>query len=158
MEASTLTAEEEYVRVYLAAAQAAVNEPVIAAALFNRRGLYTQKLMGRAGAIPWLLARAFAKAQAGGLPQNFMLAITPTKVRALKYTAHGRKRDKVEVGEEVAVWDRSAIQVSWQNGPPYQTDVTIESAGEGEKVLCRCGRGTSTERFLQILSDPAAMA
>jgi hypothetical protein len=86
---------------------------VIGAFPFSRRGLYTQKLLGHLGFVPWLIARAFSKKQAGGLPENFMLAITPTKVCGFEYKARGRMRDQYEIGREVAVWARDALMVSW---------------------------------------------
>jgi len=119
-------------------------------------GSSTQKLLGRTGFLPWLLARAHAKKQAGGLPENFMAAITPTKIRAFQYKARGRMWDRYEIGEEVAAWDRNAITVSWQPGPPYQIDVTIESAAEEEKVLCRCGKAESSDKALRMMADPSA--
>jgi hypothetical protein len=158
MSTSTLELENHYAERYAEAVSAVLSEPVIRATPFGRRGLYTQKLLGRAGFLPFLLARMYAKKQAGGLPQRFMLAVTPTNVRAFEYTARGRKRDQIEIGDEVAVWRRDAIAVTWQDGPPYQVDVTIEAAGEGEKVLCRTGKGQTTEAFLQLMSDPTATA
>jgi hypothetical protein len=152
---SALAAREvDYVRKRIEALQAVVAEPVMGALAVSRRGLYTQKLMGRAGFLPWLLARAFAKRQAGGLPQQFMVAITPDKVRAFRYRARGRRRDRVEVGEEVAAWDRGALMVTWTPGPPYQLDVTIETGGE--KMLLRCGRGQSSEDALSLMAEGAA--
>jgi hypothetical protein len=153
---STASQEALYREKCVAAVSEVVSEPVINAALFSRRGLYTKKLLGRFGLIPYLLGAVHAKAQASGLPERFMLAITPTHVRAFKYKAHGRMRDRYEVGEQVAVWDRSTIKVTWQRGGPYETDVTIEAPEEAERVLCRCGRGASTETFLQLMSEPLA--
>ena len=85
-----------------------------------------------------------------------MAAITPTKIRAFQYKARGRMWDRYEIGEEVAAWDRNAITVSWQPGPPYQIDVTIESAAEEEKVLCRCGKAESSDKALRMMADPSA--
>jgi hypothetical protein len=132
-----------------------VSEPVLGALALNRRGLYTQKILGRAGFLPYLVARAWAKKQAGGLPQNFIVAITDTKLQAFKYKARGRMRDRYEIGEEVAAWDRGSTEVTWEPGPPYQIDVTILPAG-GEKVLCRCGRADSSEHALRMMADAHA--
>ena len=150
--------EAEYSRKRVEALQGVVPEQVIGALSLNRRGHYTEKLLGRAGFLPWLLARAYAKKQAGGMPQNFMVAITPTKVRAFQYKARGRMRDRFEIGDEVAVWERAGLEVSWKPGPPYQVDVTIKSPGEGEQVLCRCGRGDSSEQALRMMADPSVAA
>jgi hypothetical protein len=158
MIAMTTASEEEYVTKRIQALQEVVTEPVIGALALNRRGHYTEKFLGRFGFLVWLAARANAKRQAGGLPQAFMAAITPTDVRAFKYKAHGRMRDRFEIGEEVAVWARDSLHVSWQPGPPYQIDVIIESPTETEKVLCRCGKGASSEQALRMMADPSLVA
>ena len=54
------TAEAEYVQKRLEALQPVVSEPVLGALALNRRGLYTQKILGRAGFLPYLVARAWA--------------------------------------------------------------------------------------------------
>lgn len=148
--------EAEYAAKRVGALQeVVVDEPVMGALTLSRRGLYTQKLLGRFGFLPWLLARMFAKKQAGGLPQSFIVAITPTKIRAFAYKAHGRTRDRFEIGDELAVWERSDVAVSWEPGPPFQIDVTIESPSEDERVLCRCGQGSSSEEALRMMAGPA---
>jgi hypothetical protein len=45
--------------------------------------------------------------------------------------------------------------VSWQKGGSYQTDVTIESPEDGERIECRVGRAPYSEEFLRIMADPA---
>jgi hypothetical protein len=128
-------------------------EPVVDAAPFNRRGLYTNKALGKLGFVPYLLGKAHAKAQAGGLPEQFLLVATPAHLLAFEYKARGRMRDRYEVGEELASWDPGAVRVSWENGPPYQIDVTIEAPGAEEKVLCRTGRQEWSENFLRLLAN-----
>jgi hypothetical protein len=158
MMASPAETELEHYRANCVAAVSDVlAEPVIDAAPFNRRGLYTNKLLGKFGFVPYLIGRAHAKSQAGGLPEQFVLAVSPTKVRAFTYKAHGRRRDRYEVGEELAAWDRGAVSVSWENGPPYQTDVTI-TPKDGEQILCRCGRTSWSESFLRLMAEPGATA
>lgn len=158
MMASTAVNELEHYRANcVAAVSEAMSEPVLDAALFNRRGLYTNKLLGKFGFVPYLIGRAHAKSQAGGLPESFVLALSPTKVRAFSYKAHGRRRDRYEVGDELAAWDRGALKVSWADGPPYQTDVTI-APRDGEEILCRCGRTSWSESFLRNMAEPASTA
>jgi hypothetical protein len=155
MSPALATSEAEYVQKRIEALQAVVDEPVLGVLAMSRRGHYTQMLLGklRLGFVPYLLAKIYAKKQAGGLPENFMVAITPTKLRAFQYKARGRMRDRYEIGDEVAHWDRDAVVVTWQPGPPYQIDVTLESPGEGERVLCRCGRAASSEQALQLMAE-----
>ena len=147
---------EEHRANCLEAVGKVVTEPVVDAAPFSRRGLYTNKALGRLGFVTYLAGKAQAKAQAGGLPEQFMLVATADHVLAFEYKARGRSRDQYEIGAEVASWKRSELRVSWEDGPPYQIDVTLESPGEEEKVLCRCGRQAWSEAFLQELSAPVA--
>jgi len=150
-----MTQLEEHHANCLAAVKGVTAEEVIDVAPFNRRGLYTNKALGKFGALPYLLGKAQAKAQAGGLPENFLLVATPTHLVAFDYKARGRSRDKYEVGQELASWARDAVKVSWEDGPPYQIDVTIETPGEEENVLCRTGKQAWSEVFLRLVSEPA---
>jgi len=151
--AATTSSELDRHRASLiAAVGAVVPEPVLDAAPLNRRGLYTNKALGRFGFLPYLLGKAQAGAQAGGLPEQFALAVTATRVYVLRYRTHGRRRDRYEAGEQLAVWDRDGLRVTWQNGPPYQIDVTIET-GDGEPILCRCGRTPWSEGILRLLAQ-----
>jgi hypothetical protein len=147
---------DDFLQPYREAVAEAISEPVIGACPFSRRGLMTNKLLGHLGALPYLLGRSQAKAQAGGLPQQFVVAVTPTKVRAFQCKLRAGGRGKPKLGDEVKAWDRDAIRITSQPGGPYQTDVTIEAAGDGERVECRVGRTDLSEAFLRLLADPHA--
>ena len=72
-----------------------IDEPLIAACPFARRGQMTQKFAGKfGGAVAYLGARQHAKMKAGGLPEHFYLAVTGEHVRAIGYKLGlpGRKR------------------------------------------------------------------
>ena len=51
----------------------------------------------------------FDKKQAGGLPDKTLLVVTPSKVHVYKASIKGRG---FKAGDEVAVWDRDAVQAS----------------------------------------------
>ena len=59
-----------------------------------------------------------------------MLAVTPTKLHAFKWKQRGRK---MVIGEEVAVWERAALEITTGTGGGM-TKLTISSPVEGEKA------------------------
>jgi hypothetical protein len=70
------------------------------------------------------------KKRAGGLPEHVALAVTPTRLYALKLKPKGRG---LVVKGEAAVWDRSALRISTAQKMGC-TMLTIESPSEGEKA------------------------
>jgi hypothetical protein len=78
--------------------------------------------------------------------------LTPTKVHAFKCAA-----GKAKVGNELAVWDRSGLSVSVRDAA-VNTEVTLESAGEGEKILCSTGKDAASREFLTLLAQPGSAA
>jgi hypothetical protein len=71
------------------------------------------------------------KQKAGGLPGQFLLAVTPNELHAFKYK---QKRSGVEVKEEVASWDRAGLRASTER-LQTTTRLTLEFP-EGEKLVC----------------------
>jgi hypothetical protein len=135
------------------AAQAKIDEPVIAACGFARQGMMTNKLAGHFGALPYAIARKRQQMRAGGLPEHFILAVTAERVYALERKIKMREY-MGEIGEEVACWDRAGLRVC---SKPDRTvggmglNVTIESPAEGEAVHCSVGRAAQSEEFLRLL-------
>jgi hypothetical protein len=106
-------------------------EELVAVAPFRRGGATASYAASKAGGgLPYLIINLFRKKQAGGLPQQVMLAVTPTKLHAFKWKQRG---SKMVIGDEVAVWERAGLQVSTEMGGGM-TKVTISSPAEGEKV------------------------
>jgi hypothetical protein len=106
-------------------------EELVAVAAFRRTGgasSYAASKLG--GGLPYLATKLISKKRASGLPENVMLAVTPTKVYAFKRKQKGRR---MVAGDEVAVWERGGLQVSTDKAMGM-TKLTIESPGEGEKV------------------------
>jgi hypothetical protein len=106
-------------------------EELVAVAAFRRAGAagsYAASKLG--GGLPYLATKLVSKKRAGGLPENVMLAVTPTKVYAFKRKQKGRR---MVAGDEVAVWDRGGLRVSTDQAMGM-TKLTIESPGEEEKV------------------------
>jgi hypothetical protein len=147
--------------VYRDAVQPHIDEPVIAACLFSRQGLMSEKAAGHFGALPYVLARKRSQTRASGLPQHFIVAVTADRVYAFETKIGMKTGTAGEVRGEVARWDRAALHVT--SAPEKSTGgltlkVTIESPGEEEKVQCSVGRHELSEDFLRLLSDPSAKA
>jgi hypothetical protein len=104
------------------------------------------------GLLGGLLARkaeqALGSRAAGGLPQRFVLAVTPTHVRAYEVRYGGRAM--VQVGGEVAAWDRSGLQVTHVDRGALKTNVTLQPA-VGSEFICAAGTHEFTDRFIELL-------
>src|SRR5690348_10264303 len=65
---------------YREVAAARVDDPVLSACPFAHRGLMSKKAAGHFGMLARFGMKQVYKARAGGLPNNFVLAVTPTCV------------------------------------------------------------------------------
>jgi hypothetical protein len=129
-------------------------EQVEAAWLFYRTGGYAGLALGPLSPLAAIVARTIGKRRAGGLPNQFLLALTPDKVYAFKCRPSGRK---AKVGNELAVWDRSSLSISVRDAA-VNTEVTIESPSEGEKIVCSTGKDATSREFLERMGRPAPAA
>lgn len=129
-------------------------EQVEAAWLFYRTGGYAGLALGPLSPLAAVVARTIGKKRAGGLPNQFLLALTPTKVHAFKCRP---SRSKAKVGDELAVWDRHALTISIRDAA-VNTEVTIESPAEGERIVCSTGKDATSREFLELLGRPATQA
>jgi hypothetical protein len=125
---------EEYRAKFREAVQPRLDEDVLAVGTFRRTGAATKYGISKlqAGALAYGAASLMGKKKAGGLPETFLLAVTPSGLHAFKYKL---KRSGVEAKEEVAAWDRAGLQVTTE---PMRatTRVTLEWPGNGDKVVC----------------------
>jgi hypothetical protein len=106
-------------------------EEVLAAAGFRQGGATANYVASKAqmGGLVYAGVKMLRKKKAGGLPDKVMLAVTPSRLYAFKL---GVGRD-YKLGDEVAVWERPALQVSADRSGGM-TALTIESPAEGEKA------------------------
>jgi hypothetical protein len=125
---------EEYRVKFRDAVKSHLDEEVLAVGTFKATGSGTKYAISKlqVGALAYGAAGMLGKKRAGGLPGQFLLAVTPTKLHAFDYKMKGGKT--VEVKEEVAAWDRSGLKVGTEK-LQTTTRVTLES-GEGDKVVC----------------------
>ena len=125
---------EEYRGKYRDAVQPQVDEEVLAVGAFRTTGSGTKYAISKlqVGALAYGAAHMVGKKKAGGLPGQFLLVVTPTKLHAFKYKM---KRSGVEVKEEVGAWDRTGLKVGLE---PLATTtrVKLEWPDDGDKIVC----------------------
>lgn len=132
--------------------QAHVDAPLVAYGACFRTGSYGGMAAMQVSGLAGLLTSMAGKKKAGGLPQNFLLAVTGTKVHAFKYRPKGFA---IKVGDEVAVWERSAIVTSAER-TSMTTRVTLESPSEGERIVFDTGKLGISDDLLDALGCPVA--
>jgi hypothetical protein len=137
-------------------AQSRLDEPVEAAWLFHRAGFLPSYGVSKLSPLAGTIMSTINKKRASGFPTQFLLALTPTKVYAYGMKFKGRTREYT-LKDELAVWDRGGLQVDWKESTLHMT-VTIESPGEGEKVVCGTGKDAASMDFLERLRQPVASA
>jgi hypothetical protein len=125
---------EEYRGKFRDAVQPQLDEEVLAVGTFRTTGSGSKYAISKtqAGALAYGAASLMGKKRAGGLPGQFLLAVTPTKLHAFKYKM---KRNGVALKDAAADWDRAGLEVSTER-LQTTTRVTLEWASDGEKVVC----------------------
>ena len=125
---------EEFRTKFREAVMPHVDEEILAVGTFRTTGSGTKFAVSKlqAGAAVYGAVSKLGRARAGGLPNTFLLVVTPTKVRAFKYKLKGRG---VDAKQEVASWDRAGLTVKTD---PMQTTtrVTLEWPDSGDKLVC----------------------
>ena len=146
---------ERYKQAYAEKAQEKVgDDEVLGAWLFYRTGGFASMPFSHISPIVGTVIRTVGKKRASGFPNTFLIAVTPTKVRAFKAKMRSRN---VKLGDELAVWDRGDLVVSVRDAA-LNTEVTIESPGEGEKIRCSTGKDQYSKAFLELLQGHPAPA
>jgi hypothetical protein len=125
---------EEYRGKFRDAVQPHVSEQVLAVGTFRTTGSGTKYAISRtqAGALAYGAASLIGKRRAGGLPGQFLLAVTPTTLHAFKYKM---KRNGVALKEEVAAWERDGVEIGTER-LQTTTRVNLGWPGDGEKIVC----------------------
>jgi hypothetical protein len=143
---------DEWVAKCRAALEPKLDEPVTNVALFGQTGFVAQKAAGRGGLLTYLLAGLARKKLAGGLPQQFVLVATPTKLRA--FATAGKRSTDVDPDQELAVWDRAGLRVASARRGMF-TKVTLDSA-DGDHVDIQAVSYEHTDAFIRQLQENGA--
>jgi hypothetical protein len=124
---------EEWRGKYRASVQPHVEGEVLAVGAFRPPGAGTKMAISKLqlGALAYGAAHKAGKSKAGGLPGQFVLAVTPDRLYAFKYKSG---RSGIKVKEEAASWDRAGLQVETER-LSTTTRVTLEWP-DGEKIVC----------------------
>lgn len=130
---------EEYRVKFRETAAAQLDEEVLAAGPFRPTGAGTKYGISKlqVGALAYGAAHVAGKKKAGGLPGQFLLAVTPTKLVACKYKTRRRGPEAKEV---VAEWDRRGIKVETER-LKTTTRVNLEFPGGDSIVVDQDGMG-----------------
>ena len=94
---------------YYQGLQPHVPRPIVAVGILNQGNGMRNTLLGKASPMVFHALRHKTKQQAHGLPNTVAVAVTDEHVHLFSYTA---RRDGMDVGQEVARWDRAGLTVS----------------------------------------------
>lgn len=83
------------------------------------------------GALAYGAAHKLGKSKAGGLPGQFVLAVTPDRLYAFRYKSG---RNGITIKEEAASWDRAGLRVGTER-LQTTTRVTLEWP-DGGRIVC----------------------
>ena len=124
---------EEWRGKYRASVEPHVDGEVLAVGPFKPTGSGTKMAISKTqvGALAYGAAHLMGKKKAGGLPGQFLLAVTPDKLYAFKYKPG---RNGANIKEESASWDRAGIKASTER-LQTTTRLTLEFP-DGQKVVC----------------------
>jgi hypothetical protein len=150
---------EEYRHKFREAVQPFLDQEVLAVGPFRPTGAGTKMAISKTqmGALAYGAAHMIGRKRAGGLPGQFLLAVTPNEVHAFKYKS---RRNGPEAKEEVAAWKREGLQVSTER-LHTTTRVKLEWSADGEKVVCDeegLGDNPWADDVVRVLQDGAASA
>jgi hypothetical protein len=124
---------EEWRGKYRASVEPHVDGEVLAVGPFRPTGAGTKMAISKTqvGALAYGAAHLMGKKKAGGLPGQFLLAVTPDKLYALKYKPG---RNGANIKEVSASWDRAGIKAT-TDSMQTTTRLTLEFP-DGEKIAC----------------------
>jgi hypothetical protein len=144
----------EWERKYRDALQTKVDEPVLAGGLFYRTGGFASAVVGPFSGLAALISRGVGKRRSGGLPNQFLVAVTPTRVHAFRCsTAYGN----VKARDELAVWSRTGLTVTAEE-TAVNTRVVIESPAPGDRLVCSTGKDELSQSVVYAMQEPVGVA
>lgn len=137
-------------RRYREVLQPKLDEPVLAGGLFYRARRSGRLALGPFSGLAALISGVVERRRGAGLPRQFLVAVTPTRVHAFGCsTAQG----DVKAREELAVWERSGLTVTAQETGDG-TRVVIESKAAGERVVLATGNDALSQSVVYAMQEP----
>jgi hypothetical protein len=146
--------QAEWEQKYREAVQPQLDEPLLKAGLFYRTGGFATVALGPFSGLASLVSMGVGKKRAGGLPNQFVLAVTPTRVHAFKCSI---AYNKIKVRQELAVWNRAGLRVSAEE-TAVNTKVIIESPAENERLVCSTGKDALSQSVVYAMQEPVGIA
>jgi len=124
---------EEWREKYRSSVEPHVDGEVLAVGAFRPTGAGTKMAISKfqVGALAYGAAHRIGKSKAGGLPGQFVLAVTPDKLYAFKYKSG---RSGITIKDESASWERSGLRAGTERRQTA-TRLTLEFP-DGEKIVC----------------------
>ena len=98
-------------------------------------------------ALGGMLMKRAGRQQAGGLPANFVVAVTDRDVQVFRYRPRGWT---LKLGDRVATWDRGAIAVSSEK-TQMTTRVTVAWPADGSTVVFDTNKGSIGDDLVTAL-------
>jgi hypothetical protein len=99
-------------QAYLDEVQPHVDEPIQVIGALSRVGGMTRLGVGKISPLASIAMGSRAKKASGNLPNNVVVAVTPTKVHVFDYA---QKRSSIKVKDEVATWDRGSLKLTTED-------------------------------------------
>jgi hypothetical protein len=124
---------EEWRGRYRSSVEPHVDGEVLAVGAFRPTGAGSKMAISKfqLGALAYGAAHKIGKSKAGGLPGQFVLAVTEDKLYAFKYRSG---RNGIKIKDEAASWDRAGLKVETDRRQTT-TRVTLELP-DGERIVC----------------------
>lgn len=139
---------ERYKQQYMAEIQPHVQEQVVAVGMLNRAGAMARMGVRKVSPLASMVMGKKAKNASGGMPENVLVGITPTKVHLFSFKFRGRG---VAVKELVDTWDRSDMQVAINDkATATRVKVTLPSEGREIEMEAMKGSGFNDEMLEQL--------
>jgi hypothetical protein len=151
---SSVEAQRQWVESTRPQIEERTGAPALAFSTFYRSGSWGAMGAQHLSPLAASAIKFLGKRKAGGLPAHFILAVTADRIYAFSYKA---RRHGIQVGDELAVWQRSGIRVSAEE-TAMTVRLTIESPSDGSKMVCDTGKAAITESFMTLLGVGASLA
>ncbi len=142
--------EQAWAERYDKAATEFLGQPVLACVQGTRTKGWSSLALGQISGAAGMVQQMRGKKAAAGLPQMFLVAVTADRLHVLGMPKMNWNVKNVRAVKELAVWNRSDIQVSAES--VFQgIKVAIDSPSEGEHVELQVPQGFVGERVLEAL-------